>query len=181
MERDGKAGAMTEAGEGVEGNDEGIFQCLEILICKLEEIEQKVEYLHDRVENQLFGGINELYQHNVRKKGIDGVRERYAPDFSPFEDGLKQFAPDEDWAEAIYDAIERMREGDGFNDEGVAGMIEGTKSALQKKLAELGVAGKPAGAVSVEIETGPADETATGKFLKRIDAHKKAGSASKEF
>jgi len=127
---------------------EPFAKVLDVVIDKMEELEDKCQRLEKLVVDDLFGGIQKMYDTNLRTQEVDGLKGKYGDMFSPYEGGLKEFAPDEDVYEVLRDLIEPMKGEDGFNDEMEMGRVQGFADQIRDKLQA--ISGSP---METEIET----------------------------
>jgi len=162
---DGGSSETTDGSEPV-GLD-AFAQALEIVIDKMESMDAELCRVRSMVEDDLFGGIRKLYDSNMRMQGIAAVRSRYGSVFADMEDGLKTHAPDDDWAQAIYDIIEQQKSNEGF-DEGK--LVNDAAAMLRTKLGELGKTAEAApAAVEVEVTKTSTDKPDdTNPLIKKI-------------
>jgi hypothetical protein len=130
---------------------------IEMLIGKVEQLEERLTYNEKLVVDDLFGGIDRLYKSNKRNQSIDGLKGKYGEMFSPHMDALKELSPDEDLYETLHDTLEQMRGGDAeWNDEKESGTVGEMAKMIGDKIAK--IKGAP---VAVEVEktvTTPAVE-----------------------
>jgi len=131
---------------------EPIVKVIEILINKVEELEERLTYTEKLVIDDLFGGIEKLYKKNIKAKGVEELKSKYAEHFSPFESTLKELAPDEDWGEALYDMLDSLKGNEGYNDEMGHNAIMEAHKALADKLSKIKGETAPVGDVSEEIK-----------------------------
>jgi hypothetical protein len=126
---------------------EPIIKVLDIVISKLEELEERLEKNEKLVVDDLFGGIDKMYKSNMRSKSVDGLRGKYGEMFNPHMEALKELAPDEDLYEALHDMLEPMRGQEGFNEDEFVG---NASKAIADKIAKIR-GDKPTDGVAVEV------------------------------
>ena len=126
---------------------EPILKVVEILVSKVEELEERICANENLVVDELFGGIEKLYQSNMRTKSIEGIKGKYGSLFDPHMEALKELAPDEDLYETLHDMIESAKGEEGFDEES---SVKSAVDAIAQKIAK--VKGVPAQA-EVTIET----------------------------
>jgi hypothetical protein len=145
--------ASAESG-GSDGNYHDICQLLEMLIDKVEEIDERSTKLEHAVIDDLFGGIERMYKDNLKVKGVGEIKAKYGEMFAPHMDVLKQTDPDSDIFEMLHNQREDMRGSDGYSDEMFDGKVAGYAQAIAEKIAELKANGTiPAGAeVEVKVD-----------------------------
>jgi phosphoketolase len=126
---------------------EPFAKVLDIVISKLEELEERLEKNEKLVVDDLFGGIDKMYKSNMRTKGVDELRGKYGEMFNPHMDALKELAPDEDLYEALHDMLEPLRGQEGFDENEY---LTGASKAIADKIAKI-KGEKPAEGVAVEV------------------------------
>lgn len=162
---------------------EPFAKVLEVLIDKVEELEDRIQKNESLVVDELFGGIDRMYKANLRSKSIDDLRGKYGEVFSPYMDGIKELAPNEDLYEALHDMLEPLRAGEGWNDEQELGTVKSAADAIAQKLAKLrGSGSEPAPeGVAVEVtktEAIPAKKASPeAAFIEKVKEMKKRNSA----
>lgn len=160
---------------------EPFAKVLDILIDKVESLEEGVSKLDSLVVDELFGGIDRMFKSNQRTQGIDGMRTKYGDMFSPFEDGLKELAPDEDIYEVLHDLIEDMKSGEGYSEESEMGAVKSAADSIAQKIAALKGEVPEEGAVEVEVtktEIEDVEEPSKEEaFLEKVRNMKKRNSA----
>lgn len=159
---------------------EPFAKVLDILIDKVEELEERSIKTEKLVVDDLFGGIQKMYSSNQRSQSIDGLRGKYGEMFDPFSDGLKELAPDEDIYEVLHDLIEPMKSDEGYNDEMEYGAVKNAADSIAAKIAALKGTDLPSeeGEIEVTEITVDEDEVKPSKedaFLEKVkDMKKKA-------
>ena len=190
---DGDQSGATASGSDEEQDKEMIqplLQAVEILCQKVEELEMRVEHTEKLVIDDLFGGIQDLYNKNLKSKGIDDIRSKYADQFGPLEGDLKTLSPDEDWGEAIYNLLDSMKTTEGYNDEmGHSAVLDAAKSIADKIASIKGTMKPTEGTVEVapidgkgiaiektQVSATPVGDGADAKFLEKVKAMKSKAS-----
>lgn len=123
---------------------------------------ERLEMLEKVVMDDIIGGVTKLYKTNERAKGIEDLRGKYG-DMLPGEDleVFKEFYGDRDPYGDLYDMVDEMRSGEGFNEEAADARIREVLEALRGKIGKFRP--KPPEAIEVEVTTssaegGPAEE-----------------------
>ncbi len=155
-EREGHADAPQDA-----AMLEPVMEAIKMLTGRVEELERLVL-------DELFGGIEKLYNENKRAKGIEGLKGKYGELFAPHMDALQAIEPDADVFEKIYDLLADQPE------EQWEPSIQGYASTLAEKLAK--IKGVPMGSSSVEVEIAtpaeaeekPAEEDGFASKIRRM-------------
>jgi hypothetical protein len=130
---------------------EPFAKVLEILIDKVEQLEERLEANERMVIDDLFGGIDKMYKQNLRTKAVGGLRDKYGDMFAPHMDALSELAPGEDIYEALHDMLDPMRAGEGWDDEKELGTVKDVAQSIADKIAK--IKGAP---VDVEVQKAEA-------------------------
>lgn len=151
--KSGEAGPIAEAApDESAGPYHEICQLLEMLIDKVEEIDERSTKLEHAVIDDLFGGIERMYKDNLKVKGIGEIKAKYGELFAPHLDVLKQTDPDTDIFDLLHGQREEMRGMDGYSDELFDGKVQGYAKAIAEKIAELKANGTIPKDAEVEVK-----------------------------
>lgn len=129
-----------------------ICNLLEMLIDKIEEIDERTLKLEHAVIDDLFGGIERMYKDNLKVKGVGEIKAKYGEMFAPHLDTLKQTDPDSDIFELLHNQREEMRGADDYSDEMFDGKVAGYAQAIAEKIAELKANGTIPADAEVEVK-----------------------------
>lgn len=172
-------GAQMDPSHGDEPQDlamiEPILKVLEVMIDKVEELEGRLEANEKLVVDDLFGGIDKMYNENLRKQSVDGLRSKYGDLFAPHMGALAELAPGEDIYDALHEILEPLRQGEGWDDEKELGAVTGAAESIAKKIAAIkGAAAPEGGAVEVtKVSAEPvAEMSPEDKFFGKIRRQK---------
>jgi hypothetical protein len=115
-----------------------VLKCIELLIGKVEELEDRLQKLECVVMDDLIGGVEKLYKGNLRTTGVKGIQDKYGHLFEPHMGAIKELEPDSDLFGSLYDLIEEARGGDPeWNDEKELASITGAATSIGEKLMKL--------------------------------------------
>jgi hypothetical protein len=166
-----------------EAQDEAMLEpfakVLEILIDKVESLEERLAKNESLVIDDLFGGIQKMYDTNMRNKSIEEIKGKYGSMFEPHMGAIQELDPETDLYGSLHDMLAPLRGGEGWDDEQEMGHVKSVADAIAQKIAKIkGESSEktdenPAG-LSVEVtktsaapvEVGGADE----KFLDKVRA-----------
>jgi hypothetical protein len=164
--------AQIDPGHGDEFQDlqmmEPILKVLEIMIDKMEELESRLEANEKLVVDDLFGGIDKMYNDNLRKQSVDGLRGKYKDLFEPHMGALSELAPGEDIYDALHEILEPLRQGEGWDDEKELGAVSGAAEAIAKKIAAIKGAGVPAGGAVEVTQVSAEPINPENKFMDKV-------------
>ena len=151
---------------------EPVLQVLEMLIEKVEELEERLQKNESLVVDDLFGGIQKLYQGNLRTKGIGDLKSKYGHMFDPHMDALKELEPEGDIYGSLYDMISQVRGSDEtFDDVKESEAVGGVAKSIADKIAKIKGVVAPADGIAVEkteVKALPVEEGADEAFLDSI-------------
>lgn len=151
--------------------------CIEALISKVEELEERVAKTESLVIDDLFGGIQKLYDENVRGQGIDELKSKYGDLFNPHLDALKEIEPDTDVYGKLHDFMSTFKQSPDYSDEMGDTTMKDIASQLAAKIAEhkaskgeAPVGGEAVEATSIKAVPLEVDGTegANQDFLKKV-------------
>ena len=157
---------------------EPFAKVLEILIDKVESIEDRVGKVESMVIDDLFGGIQKLYDNNQRSQSIDGLKGKYGDLFAPHMDGIAAMAPGEDVFSSLHDLLSSAKGSPDWSDDKEGPLVQSAADSIGAKLAQLkglGSSGSPAdGELSVtKVEAAPVPAgDAQSKLLDKVRAMK---------
>lgn len=150
---------------------QAIVAALETIIDEVETLKKCHEELEHKVNDEIIGGITKLYNENVRMDGISSVKSRYGEQFKPYEGVFQALVddPNADIYANLYEKLEEMKSGEGYNEEAESGYV----TSLLDKLK----ASAPAPAIAVEISEEPASkEEAYLQKLRELKSQGRLGS-----
>lgn len=140
----------------IDSNLQGIIQ---ELVPILEHLAQKVNYLEDRVDNQLIGGLKSAYEKQARGEKVNAIKERWNDKFNDLITSLTAAVgggDDFDPWDSIYGKMDELGVGD--DDEGdFMDMLHGHLSKKKEEMlkALMGSGGAPDAAISIEAAGEP--------------------------
>jgi hypothetical protein len=152
---------------------EAIAAALGTVIDAVESLQKSYDDLEHLVNDEIIGGVQKLYQENVRMDGIAGIKAKYGEQLSPYEGVFQALVddPNADIYSKLYDKLEELKSGADYNPD--------TEDSYVTSLLDKLKASAPAPAVAVEIsktEAAPASED--DALVTKLRAMKqKAGSA----
>lgn len=152
---------------------EALVSALEIVIDEVENLRHCVDDLEHKVNDEIIGGVTNLYNENLRLDGIAGLKAKYGEQIGPFEGVFQALAddPNADIYSKLYDKLQELKSGEGYTEESegkyVSDLLERLKAAAPKPAA--------VEVVQVEKSVEPSEEEA---LTAKIRAMKKKASSA---
>jgi hypothetical protein len=144
---------------------------------RLTQVCQSHEALDKEIHEDFFQPIHKDYMAKLRGKGIAGLREKYGSKFDPIAEPLQGLGI-QDIYERLYDHLEELKQGEGWNDDSEAGVVDGVYTQAMDRIGK--IRGKPAEEAPTEpaaaAEEGQKPDTAVEIEVKKEPA--KAGPKS---
>lgn len=167
---------MSDFHEDASQDVEQIQEMLEPLVTVVKQIldkiaamDEEIDGLSKLVNEEIIGGITNLYNTKERMGKISGLKEKYGPMMDKYGDFYHEMT-DNDLYEALYDELEELKsKTEGLDDAAVDAKVQELADMLQAKMDKMkGYAtpanaeeANPATAVEVSIEkTTPVDDKA---------------------
>jgi hypothetical protein len=153
----------TAASPEVESEEEfldPLINVIEILVQKVQELEEKHEMVERIVMDEIVGGVSQLYQKNCRMNRMDELKGKYSSKFDPYMDAYKTLndGADDLW-DRLYDHLDELKEAageTGFNEDEA---VDSIATQLRDKIEALkGTPGKAVIQSETIIEKKPEDE-----------------------
>lgn len=138
--------------------DDGLNGFVQQLVPILQAMAEKIDYLEDRVDNQLIGGLSKAYADKAKGDRITGLKGKHGERFSELLGPLSEATgedPESFWDE-LHGKMGELGVGEGDEDsfmEQIFGHLSGKKEAMLKAL--MGAGGAPEAAVEVSAAGEP--------------------------
>lgn len=154
-----QGGSQEEAPESEEEFLDPLINVIEILVTKVQELEEKHEMVERIVMDEIVGGVSQLYQKNCRMNRMDELKGKYSSKFDPYMDAYKTLNDGQDdlW-DRLYDHLDELKEaaGEGYNEDEA---VDSIATQLRDKIEALkGAPGKAVIQSETIIEKKPEDE-----------------------
>ena len=184
----GNASVPPQAGDATsqatDDDDGSLIQVIQMLVQKVQSLEDRVEQNEKVLMDDLIGGINSTYQSGLRNMGISGLKSKYGSLFDPHMDAINEMEPDSDLYGTLYDMLEQAKGNDGFDEEGTVGSvadlikqkIDRIKGIVPEAVTSTADTTEPttdAAPVSIEkttVSTDPTEGGADQAFLDKVKA-----------
>ena len=82
-----------------------IVEAIQMIAEQFDSLKDRLDKLEDHYFNEFIGGLENLFNDNVRHDGVEALRGKYSGDFEPFMDLVKEQVGDSDPFEKIYDHL----------------------------------------------------------------------------
>ena len=143
----------------------------EMLIGKMEQLEEQVEALDKLVTEEIIGGITSLYKEKSRMGGISSMMEKYKDKFDPYQDFYKETAGSSLYDD-LYDEIEKMKEAEpDWNEEKECGKVDELFNGLKEHHGKIKGIVAPDDGIAIKVETKEAEQEADP--LEKVKAMRK--------
>lgn len=143
---------------------EPIVEALTLVIDELEHLKEEHAALKALVQDEIIGGVTNLYNQSVRQSGISELKGKYGEMFGPYEESWKSMSedPNSDLYEKLYDLVDELRKGSDYSEE-----LE--HNTMNEVLEKMKGSLKPAVSVEIEktVEAPAEDPLAKIKEMKR--------------
>ncbi len=147
---------------------EPIIAVVKQIIDKQAMIDEEVDSLAKLVQEEIIGGIENLYKTKERLSGISNLSSKYGELFGPYKDFYSELTDGSDIYEKLYDELDELKKGkEDWSDEDESSEISKIAEILKGKFEKIKGMGKPAVEVEVEVEKQP-EETAEEKLRNKI-------------
>lgn len=156
-------------------NLEPIITVLKQVIQKQAAMDEELDSLAKLVQEEILGGIENLYKTKERLGGISNLSSKYGELFDPYKDFYSELTDGSDIYEKLYDELDELKKAkEDWSDEDESSEISKLAEMLKGKFEKIKGLGKPA-AIEVEVETtsAPVEESAEDKLRNRIREMKK--------
>lgn len=166
-------------GDGQESPLDQVVTVLSVILEKVEALEERQSKLESVVCDEIIGGIDKLYQGNLRMDGIKGLRGKYSDLFGPMEGHFKELYSS-DIYEKLYELLGEMKGQPDFTDEMGDAKIKEIAEQFKGKLGKVrGEKAPEAAAVEVTKVEEPAPEPdAMAGVIDSVRKLKKSGRVS---
>lgn len=150
---------------------EPIVEALTLVIDELERLQEEHKALKALVEDEIIGGVTNLYNQSVRQSGISELKGKYGEMFGPYEESWKAMSedPNADLYEKLYDLVDELKKGPDYSDE----LEHNTMNEVLEKMK-----GSLKPAVSVEVEKSVEAPVEVDPLAKIKAMKKRAGNVS---
>jgi hypothetical protein len=141
------------------------------LADKVEAQQAQIDNLTDLLQNQIIGGIKDLYTSSVRDSGISALKQKYGEKVSPFESALPELGV-KDWGSELYDHINDQKANTpDWGEEHESGTVDNLLKAVQDKIAKISsVTGAKPVAASVTLTKPEVEPVEDGDSQAMVDA-----------
>lgn len=147
---------------------EPIIAVVKQIIDKQAAIDEEVDSLAKLVQEEIIGGIENLYKTKERLGGISNLSSKYGELFGPYKDFYSELTDGSDIYEKLYDELDELKKSkEDWSDEDEGSEISKIAEMLKGKFEKIKGMGSSPVAVEVEVEKQP-EETAEEKLRNKI-------------
>lgn len=157
---------MEERLMALEDRMEKVCAVLQNMLDKIAAMDDEIDATAKLVNDDLIGGITNLYNTRKRQSGIEEMSSKYGPMMGPYKDFYSEISNGADIYEKLYDELEEFKQSaEGIDDAAVDAEVQRLADILKSKFEKIkGLGGQPEAAplaVEVEVASGePAEEKA---------------------
>jgi len=162
---------------------EPIVTVIKQILDKMAAMDEEISALGKLVNEEIIGGITNLYNSKQRSAGIDGLQEKYGPVMGQYKDFYQDLKQDGDIYGDLYDDLDELKASSAdWNDEAEASRVNELADMLKQKLESMkghigGMSeqGSPdSGAVSIEVGVAkPGEDASANSLIEKIRQMKK--------
>lgn len=129
--------------------------------------DEELDSLAKLVQEEILGGIENLYKTKERLGGISNLSSKYGQMFDPYKDFYGELTDGSDIYEKLYDELDEMKKSkESWSDEDESSEISKLAEMLKGKFEKIKGMGKPS-AIEVEIETTHAEPEVSAEEMLR--------------
>ena len=168
------------------GQLQPIITVIQQMLDKMAAMDEEIDSLTKLVNEEIIGGITNLYNSKQRVSGISSLSEKYGDKMGQYKDFYSDLTGGADIYESLYDELDELKkDSEDWGDEKEAARIDELVNELKSRLERMkshtvgmGEGAAPVGEVSIEVETAaPAEEKSEMEALteKIRNMKKKSG------
>jgi uncharacterized protein YukE len=137
-----------------------LSECLEPIIAVVQQMldkigmmDEEIDSLSKLVNEELIGGITNLYKSKERMSGISSMSEKYGELMGPYKDFYSEMTDGSDIYEKLYDELEEFKStAETADDASVDAKVQELANMLKSKFEKVSGMGKKDEPVAVEVE-----------------------------
>jgi hypothetical protein len=168
---------------------EPIITVIKQILDKMTAMDEELDSLSKLVNEEIIGGITNLYNSKQRMSGISSLSEKYGEKVSPYKDFYGELSGGSDIFEALYNDLDEMKSQTAdWSDEKEAARVEQLADELKSRLERMSsigskvlggstgsTEGEPDSSVEIAVEA-PKEEKGSSDLVDKIKRMKsKAG------
>ena len=161
-------------------NIKPIVTVMQQMLDKIAAMDDELDALNKLVNEEIIGGITNLYNSKQRLSGISDLQAKYGELMGQYKDFYSEMTDGSDIYEKLYDELEEYKAGsDGADDAAIESRVKELSDILKAKFDKIkGLGNEDHGVVAVEVTHPVVDDgkSNTDKILEKVKAMKaKAG------
>lgn len=135
---------------------EPIVTVLKQMLDKMAAMDDEIDGLEKLVNEEIIGGITNLYNTKERLSGISGLSSKYGELMGPYKDFYSEMTDGADLYEKLYDELEEFKaSAESVDDAAIDAKVQELASILKSKFEKVQGLGKPQMEVEIEVEKKP--------------------------
>lgn len=134
---------------------EPIVTVIKQILEKLSMMDEEIDSLTRLVNDEIIGGITNLYNKKSRLDGISSLGSKYGEIMNPYKDFYSELTEGRDIFEALFDELEDYKKSSpDMNDEVIESKVKELAEALHQKMEKMkSFGGSSEGSISIAVES----------------------------
>lgn len=134
---------------------EPIVTVIKQILEKLSMMDEEIDSLARLVNDEIIGGITNLYNKKSRLDGISSLGSKYGEIMNPYKDFYSELTEGRDIFEALFDELEDYKKSSpDMNDEVIESKVKELAEALHQKMEKMkSFGGASEGSISIAVES----------------------------
>lgn len=135
---------------------EPIVTVIKQMLDKMAGMDDEIDGLEKLVNEEIIGGITNLYNTKERLSGISSLTEKYGSLMGPYKDFYSEMTDGADIYEKLYEELEEFKKSaENVDDAQIDAKVQELANVLKSKFEKVQGLGKPDMAVEIEVEKKP--------------------------
>ena len=149
---------------------EPLIAVVKQIINKQAAMDEELDALSKLVNEEIIGGITNLYKTEERLHGISDLSTKYGEKFGPYNDFYKELSNGADPMEKLYEELEERKSSkEDWKDEDEAGTVDELVKELASRFDRFkGIAAPKATEIEIEVSSEPKEMSDADKLKDKI-------------
>lgn len=153
---------------------EPIVTVIKQMLNKINCMDEEIDGLAKLVNEEIIGGITNLYNTKERMCGISSLSEKYGSLMGPYKDFYSEMTDGKDVYEALYDELDEFKKSsEELDDSAVDSKVQELANLLKGKFEK--VRGMSGPAIEVEVEVEKKEDEQVDPYQKVLQMKKRLG------